>query len=153
MCAPAAPAAPTPAALCPARPPPAPACAPRLQVQPLHVAVVLGDVAAIGALADAGASLNAQNALGMSPLQLAIVRNQLGAVEALKSRGASMKPAHIVSGTIAGSADASNGAALGGAGVSLEDIALVKASWAFVSGALPLLPAFPLSVQPTGGAG
>lgn len=105
-------------------------------MQPLHVAVVLGDVGAIGALAAAGASLNAQNALGTSPLQLAIVRNQRGAVEALKARGARMKPAHIVSGTVAGSADLSNGAALEGAGVSLEDIALVKASWAFVSGAL-----------------
>jgi hypothetical protein len=52
----------------------------------------------------------------------------------LTEAGASIKPAHITSGAASGAADPTAGGELAGAGVTAEDIALVKASWAFVTG-------------------
>ena len=57
---------------------------------PLHVAAVRGDVAAIAALLDAGADIQARGEDGYSPLHDAVEQGQLQAVRLLLERGASV---------------------------------------------------------------
>jgi ankyrin repeat protein len=59
--------------------------------RPLHIAAVRGDVAAILALLDAGADIQARGEHGYSPLHEAIEQGHIEAVKALLERGASVK--------------------------------------------------------------
>ncbi|KAI3435713.1 hypothetical protein D9Q98_001771 [Chlorella vulgaris] len=103
-------------------------------VASLHVAVALGNIALVKVLLDGGANPNVSSALGTMPLQLAVAHGKTEVAALLTEAGASIKPAHITSGAASGAADPTAGGELAGAGVTAEDIALVKASWAFVTG-------------------
>lgn len=56
---------------------------------PLHIAAVRGDVAAITALLDAGADIQARGEHGFTPLHEAVLQGHIEAVRLLLHRGAS----------------------------------------------------------------